>query len=85
MYNGYNVYSLCIDIVEFCKEIGMVFQQFNLFFMLVFENVVYGFRFKGIKDKVMLDEVVEILLKGVFIWDEVKDRLYDFVFGLFGG
>ncbi|HEN7515857.1 TPA: phosphate ABC transporter ATP-binding protein [Streptococcus agalactiae] len=85
MYNGHNVYSPRTDTVELRKEIGMVFQQPNPFPMSVFENVVYGLRLKGIKDKATLDEAVETSLKGASIWDEVKDRLHDSALGLSGG
>ncbi|MGT2756404.1 phosphate ABC transporter ATP-binding protein PstB [Streptococcus ovuberis] len=84
-YNGHNVYSPRTDTVELRKEIGMVFQQPNPFPMTIYENVVYGLRLKGIKDKNVLDEVVERSLKGASIWEEVKDRLNDSAVGLSGG
>lgn len=84
-YNGYNIYSPRTDTVELRKEIGMVFQQPNPFPMSIYENVVYGLRLKGVKDKAFLDEAVETSLKGASIWDEVKDRLHDSALGLSGG
>lgn len=84
-YNGQNVYSPRTDTVELRKEIGMVFQQPNPFPMTIYENVVYGLRLKGIKDKATLDEAVERSLKGASIWEEVKDRLNDSAIGLSGG
>ena len=84
-YNGYNVYSPRTDIVELRKEIGMVFQQPNPFPMSIYENVVYGLRINGIKDKAVLDQAVEESLKGASIWEEVKDRLHDSALGLSGG
>ena len=63
----------------------MVFQQPNPFPMSIYENVVYGLRLKGIKDKKILDETVESSLKGASIWEEVKDRLHDSALGLSGG
>lgn len=84
-YNNHNIYSPRTDTVELRKEIGMVFQQPNPFPMTIFENVVYGLRLKGIKDKAILDEAVERSLKGASIWDEVKDRLNDSAIGLSGG
>lgn len=84
-YNGHNVYSPRTDTVELRKEIGMVFQQPNPFPMSIYENVVYGLRLNGIKDKQVLDEIVETSLKGASIWDEVKDRLHDSAIGLSGG
>ena len=84
-YNGHNVYSPRIDTVELRKEIGMVFQQPNPFPMSIYENVVYGLRINGIKDKTVLDKAVEESLKGASIWEEVKDRLHDSALGLSGG
>ena len=85
IYNGHNIYSPRTDTVELRKEIGMVFQQPNPFPMTIYENVVYGLRINGVKDKEILDEVVETSLKGASIWDEVKDRLNDSAIGLSGG
>ncbi|HEW4393266.1 TPA: phosphate ABC transporter ATP-binding protein [Streptococcus pneumoniae] len=85
VYNGHNIYSPRTDTVELRKEIGMVFQQPNTFPMTIYENVVYGLRINGIKDKQVLDEAVEKALQGASIWDEVKDRLYDSAIGLSGG
>lgn len=85
VYNGHNIYSPRTDTVELRKEIGMVFQQPNPFSMTIYENVVYGLRINGIKDKQVLDEAVEKALQGASIWDEVKDRLYDSAIGLSGG
>ncbi|WP_373774174.1 ATP-binding cassette domain-containing protein, partial [Streptococcus ferus] len=59
VYNGHNIYSPRTDTVDLRKEIGMVFQQPNPFPMSIYENVVYGLRLKGIKDKKILDETVE--------------------------
>lgn len=84
-YNGHNIYSPRTDTVELRKEIGMVFQQPNPFPMSIYENVVYGLRLKGIKDKESLDEAVEKSLIGASIWEEVKDRLHDSALGLSGG
>ncbi|MGT2865658.1 phosphate ABC transporter ATP-binding protein PstB [Streptococcus fryi] len=85
VYNDHNIYSPRTDTVELRKEIGMVFQQPNPFPMSIYENVVYGLRLKGIKDKQILDEAVEKALTGASIWDEVKDRLHDSAVGLSGG
>lgn len=85
VYNGHNIYSPRTDTVELRKEIGMVFQQPNPFPMTIYENVVYGLRINGIKDKQVLDEAAEKALQGASIWDEVKDRLYDSAIGLSGG
>lgn len=84
-YNGKNIYSPRTDTVDLRKEIGMVFQQPNPFPMSIYENVVYGLRINGIKDKQILDETVERALIGASIWNEVKDRLHDSAVGLSGG
>ncbi|MDG3142334.1 phosphate ABC transporter ATP-binding protein PstB [Streptococcus suis] len=84
-YDGHNIYSPRTDTVELRKEIGMVFQQPNPFPMSIYENVVYGLRIKGVKDKEVLDQAVEKSLIGASIWDEVKDRLHDSAIGLSGG
>lgn len=84
-YNDHNIYSPRTDTVDLRKEIGMVFQQPNPFPMTIYENVTYGLRIKGIKDKATLDEAVEKSLVGASIWDEVKDRLHDSALGLSGG
>ena len=84
-YKGKNIYSPKVDTVDLRKEIGMVFQQPNPFPMSIYENVVYGLRINGIKDKAVLDQAVEESLKGASIWEEVKDRLHDSALGLSGG
>ena len=84
-YKGKNIYSPKVDTVDLRKEIGMVFQQPNPFPMSIYENVVYGLRINGEKDKQVLDEAVEKALQGASIWDEVKDRLHDSAIGLSGG
>ena len=84
-YNGKNIYSPRTDTVDLRKEIGMVFQLPNPFPMSIYENVVFGLRINGIKDKHVLDEAVEKSLIGASIWDEVKDRLHDSALGLSGG
>ena len=85
VYNGHNIYSPRTGTVDLRKEIGMLFHQPNPFPMSIYENVVYGLRLKGIKDKKILDETVESSLKGASIWEEVKDRLHDSALGLSGG
>ena len=84
-YKGKNIYSPKVDTVDLRKEIGMVFQQSNPFPFSIYENVVYGLRLKGVKDKALLDEVVENSLKAANIWDEVKDILHSSALGLSGG
>lgn len=84
-YKGEDIYSSKTDMVELRKEIGMVFQQPNPFPFSIYENVVYGLRLKGIRDKAILDEAVEESLKAANIWDEVKDKLHSSALGLSGG
>lgn len=73
------------DIIKLRTKVGMVFQKPNLFPMSIYDNVAYGPRIHGIKDKKTLDKIVEESLKGAAIWDEVKDRLKSPALGLSGG
>ncbi|MBK9099906.1 MAG: phosphate ABC transporter ATP-binding protein [bacterium] len=83
--DGVNIYDKSLDIVNLRKNVGMVFQKSNLFPKTVFENIVYGPRINGIKDKKALDEIVERTLNQAAIWDEVKDRLNENALSLSGG
>ncbi|WP_440055019.1 phosphate ABC transporter ATP-binding protein PstB [Pseudoalteromonas sp. T1lg65] len=82
---GQNIYDKRVDVAALRRNVGMVFQRPNPFPKSIYENVVYGLRLQGIKDKRKLDEVVEKSLRGAALWDEVKDRLHDSAFGLSGG
>jgi phosphate transport system ATP-binding protein len=73
------------DVIELRKRVGMVFQKPNPFPMSVYDNVAYGPRVHGLRDKRKLDEIVEKSLKSAAIWDEVKDRLKKSALGLSGG
>ena len=73
------------DVISLRTRVGMVFQKANLFPMSIYDNVAYGPRNQGIKDKKILDKIVEESLKGSAIWDEVKDRLKSPALGLSGG
>lgn len=73
------------DVIKLRTKVGMVFQKPNPFPMSIYENVAYGPRVHGIKDKKTLDKIVEDSLKGAAIWDEVKDRLKSSAMGLSGG
>ncbi|MDR3156641.1 MAG: phosphate ABC transporter ATP-binding protein PstB [Lactobacillales bacterium] len=84
-YDGKDIYGPKMDTVELRKEIGMVFQQPNPFPFSIYENVVYGLRLKGVRDKQLLNELVEKSLKDVAVWDDVKDKLHDSALGLSGG
>ncbi|WP_163930559.1 phosphate ABC transporter ATP-binding protein PstB [Paraferrimonas sp. SM1919] len=80
-----NIYDKAVDVATLRRNVGMVFQRPNPFPKSIYENVIYGLRLQGIKDKRTLDEAVEKALRGAALWDEVKDRLYDSAFGLSGG
>ena len=80
--DGENIYGKTIDTTVLRKKVGMVFQQPNPFPMSIYDNIAYGPRVHGIKDKRRLDELVENSLKGAAIWDEVKDRLKKSALGL---
>lgn len=84
-YKGENIFDRDIDVNELRREIGMVFQKPNPFPMSVYDNIAYGPRTHGIKNKARLDEIVEKSLRGAAIWDEVKDRLKKSALGLSGG
>ncbi|MDR0615010.1 MAG: phosphate ABC transporter ATP-binding protein PstB [Lactobacillales bacterium] len=84
-YNGQDIYGPRVDTVNLRKEIGMVFQQPNPFPFSIYENVIYGLRLKGIRDKKVLSEAVEKSLKDVGIWNDVKDKLQQNALGLSGG
>ncbi len=73
------------DVIKLRTKVGMVFQKPNLFPMSIYDNVAYGPRTHGIKDKKTLDKIVEESLRGAAIWDEVKDRLKVSALGLSGG
>src|SRR5690554_5753021 len=82
---GENIYSPQVDVVELRRRVGMVFQTPNPFPKSIFENVVFGLRRQGIKDRRVLAEVAENSLKRAALWDEVKDRLHDSALTLSGG
>lgn len=84
-YNGTSVFKKDLDVNELRRDIGMVFQKPNPFPMSIYDNVAYGPRTHGIKNKSRLDEIVERSLKSAAIWDEVKDRLKKNALGLSGG
>jgi phosphate transport system ATP-binding protein len=83
--DGENIYSSKMDVVEVRRRIGMVFQKPNPFPKSIFENVAYGLKVNGIKDKQYIREKVEKSLKNAAIWEEVKNRLSDNALGLSGG
>jgi phosphate transport system ATP-binding protein len=85
LIDGINIYDNNIDVVTLRKKVGMVFQKSNPFAKSIYENVAYGPRINGIKEKNQLDEIVETALQNAAIWTEVKDRLGDSAMGLSGG
>ncbi len=84
-YNGEDIFAPETDVNELRRQIGMVFQKPNPFPMSIYDNVAYGPRTHGIKNKAKLDEIVEESLRDAAIWDEVKDRLNKNALGLSGG
>ena len=85
LYGDTNIFDKSVDVNELRRDIGMVFQKPNPFPMSIYDNIAYGPRTHGIKNKVALDEIVEESLRGTAIWDEVKDRLKKSALGLSGG
>ncbi len=83
--DGENIYSPAANVADLRRRIGMVFQKPNPFPKSIYENVAYGLRIQGIKNRRVIDEVVEKALRGAALWDEVKDRLHDNALGLSGG
>ena len=84
-YRDQDIFAPGTDVNELRREIGMVFQKPNPFPMSIYDNIAYGPRTHGIKNRAKLDEIVEKSLRGAAIWDEVKDRLKKNALGLSGG
>ncbi|MDP2303530.1 MAG: phosphate ABC transporter ATP-binding protein PstB [Ignavibacteria bacterium] len=85
LIDGIDIYDKSLDVVNLRKRVGMVFQKSNLFPKSVFENLVFGLRLNGIRDKNILLETAETTCKQAAIWDEVKDRLNEPALSLSGG
>ncbi|MFM2370080.1 MAG: ABC-type phosphate-transport system, ATPase component PstB [Bacteroidota bacterium] len=85
LVEGVDIYNKDVDVVNIRKKIGMVFQKSNPFPKSIYENIAYGPKINGIKDKAQLNEIVETSLRQAAIWDELKDRLDDSALGLSGG
>lgn len=85
LIDGNNIYDKNIEVDELRKNVGMVFQRPNPFPKSIFENVAYGLRVNGIKDKKFIADRVEETLKGAALWDEVKDKLKESAYALSGG
>lgn len=84
-YDGKDIFSPGTDVNELRKNIGMVFQKPNPFPMSVYDNIAYGPRTHGVRNKAKLDDIVERSLRDAAIWDEVRDRLKKSALGLSGG
>jgi phosphate transport system ATP-binding protein len=85
LIDNQNIYANGVNVVNLRKKVGMVFQKSNPFPKSIFENIAYGPRIHGIRNKKELSEIVESSLKGAGLWNEVKDRLNDNAMGLSGG
>ncbi len=83
--DGTDIYDKDTDVVELRKKVGMVFQKPNPFPKSIFDNVAYGLRINGIRDREYIGNKVEVSLRGAALWDEVKDRLNDNALALSGG
>jgi len=85
MLDKNDIYASSVDVVNLRRHVGMVFQKPNPFPKSIFENIAYGLKVNGLKDKAKITEVVEKSLKQAAIWDEVKERLNESALGLSGG
>ena len=85
LYRGRNILDKSFQVEDLRTSVGMVFQKPNPFPKSIYENIAYGPKIHGIRDKKILDEIVEKSLRGAAIWDEVKDRLNSNAYGLSGG
>jgi len=83
--DGSDIYDPSCDVIDLRRKVGMVFQKPNPFPMSVYDNVAYGPRVHGIKDRAELDSIVEKSLKDAALWDEIKDRLKKPALGISGG
>ena len=84
-YDGKDIFAADVDVNELRRQVGMVFQKPNPFPMSIYDNVAYGPRTHGVRNRAKLDEIVEQSLCSAAIWDEVKDRLKKNALGLSGG
>ncbi|MFD1852040.1 phosphate ABC transporter ATP-binding protein PstB [Oceanobacillus bengalensis] len=84
-YKNKNILDKSFKVEDLRTQVGMVFQKANPFPKSIYENIAYGPKIHGIRNKKVLDEIVETSLRGAYIWDEVKDRLNENAYGLSGG
>jgi phosphate transport system ATP-binding protein len=82
---GVNINAPEVDVIELRKRVGMVFQKSNPFPKSIYENIAYGLRIGGVREKTVIDHTVESSLQGAALWDEVKNRLHESALGLSGG
>ena len=85
LLDGEDIYAPNYDVVQLRQRVGMVFQRPNPFPMSIYDNITYGPKLHGVRNKAELDELVETSLRGAALWDEVKDRLKKSALGLSGG
>jgi phosphate transport system ATP-binding protein len=83
--DGDDINAPDVDVIQLRRRVGMVFQKYNPFPKSIYENVVYGLRIAGIKNRALLTETVEKSLRAAALWDEVKDRLHESALRLSGG
>ncbi len=83
--DGKNIYDRDVNVFELRKKVGMVFQKPNPFPKSIYENIAYGLRIHGIKDRAVIQQIVEKSLKDANLWEEVKDKLFESAFSLSGG
>lgn len=83
--DGEDINGPDVDVIGLRRRVGMVFQKYNPFPKSIYENVIYGLRIAGVKNRTILDETVERSLQAAALWDEVKDRLRESALGLSGG
>jgi phosphate transport system ATP-binding protein len=83
--DGMDINAPEVDVIELRKRVGMVFQKSNPFPKSIYENIAYGLRIAGVRDKRRIDETVESSLRGAALWEEAKDRLHESALGLSGG
>src|SRR5580693_10329436 len=83
--DGLDINAPDVDVTELRKQVGMVFQKSNPFPKSIYENIAYGLRISGVRDRDTVDGTVEQSLRGAALWDEVKNRLHESALGLSGG
>jgi phosphate transport system ATP-binding protein len=85
LYQGSDIYSKEIDVTNLRRQIGMVFQKPNPFPKTIYENIAYGLKIQGVRDRARIDDMVEASLKKAALWEEVSDRLHQSALSLSGG